>query len=250
MGEYTAFSNETYKFINKDNCARIIENIQNLLFKNYFEIIDEDLAFKKMLNLLEEELNNAYALRNETYNIKNLIEEFIKKLSEISRILKEDAYFFYESDPACLDINEVIITYPGFFAIIVYRISNILYKLNVPYLPRIFSEYAHMKTGIDIHPGATIGERFFIDHGTGIVIGETTIIGKNVKIYQGVTLGALSLKDGKKLKGERRHPIIEDNVTIYSNASILGKDTIIGKNCVIACNAFVTKSTEPNMVVR
>lgn len=250
MKEYTVFSNKTYKYINKENCVKIIENIRNLLFKNFFQIINEDEVLKETLDLLEKEINNSYELKNESVDVKDILKKFQMQLNDVSYKLKEDAIFFYKSDPACLDLNEVIIAYPGYFAIMVYRVSNILYNLKVPYLPRILSEYAHKETGIDIHPGATIGERFFIDHGTGIVIGETTIIGKNVKIYQGVTLGALSLKKGQELKGERRHPIIEDNVTIYSNASILGKDTKIGRNCIIACNAFVTESTEPNTVVR
>ena len=135
--------------------------------------------------------------------------------------------------------------YPGLYAIFVYRIAHVLYGLDVPLIPRLMSEHAHSKTGIDINPGANIGKYFFIDHGTGVVIGETTDIGDHVKIYQGVTLGALSTRAGQKLKGVKRHPTIEDNVTIYSNASILGGDTVIGEGSVIAGSAFVTQSVPP-----
>ena len=165
-------------------------------------------------------------------------------------ILKTDIDAVYEGDPASFDYNEIIMCYPGLFAILVYRIAHILHTLNVPYLPRMLSEYAHSFTGIDIHPGATIGHHFFIDHGTGIVIGETTIIGNYVKIYQGVTLGALSIKDASSLRGVKRHPEIKDNVTIYSGASILGGNTIIGKNCVIGSNVFITSSVPDNTTVK
>ena len=136
----------------------------------------------------------------------------------------------------------LILSYPGLQAITINRLAHELFQLKVPLIPRIMTEYAHSTTGIDIHPGATIGEYFFIDHGTGIVIGETTTIGKNVKIYQGVTLGALSTRGGQKLQGKKRHPTIGDNVTIYAGASILGGDSIIGENCVIGSNVFITTS--------
>ena len=137
--------------------------------------------------------------------------------------------------------EEVILSYNSFDAVFIYRISNLLYILNVPYIPRILTEYAHSKTGIDIHPGCTIGKSFFIDHGTGIVIGETTLIGKNVSIYQGVTLGAKNLSDASTLRGVKRHPTIEDNVTIYANAVILGGSTVIKAGTVVPCNAYITK---------
>ena len=145
-------------------------------------------------------------------------------------------------DPAAQSKEEIIFSYPGFFAIFVYRIAHELYTQNVPLIPRIMTEYAHSGTGVDINAGATIGEYFFIDHATGVVIGETTIIGNHVKIYQGVTLGALSTRAGQKLAGVKRHPTIEDNVTIYSNASVLGGETIVGEDTVIAGGAFVTES--------
>jgi serine O-acetyltransferase len=151
----------------------------------------------------------------------------------------------FEGDPAAGDTDEVIFSYPGIFAITAHRIAHELFGLKVPLLPRIMSEYAHALTGIDIHPGATIGEFFFIDHGTGVVIGETTTIGRYVKLYQGVTLGALSTRGGQSLRGVKRHPTLEDGVTVYSGASILGGETVIGNDAVISSNVFVTQSVPP-----
>ncbi len=167
---------------------------------------------------------------------------FFEKLPEIREYLESDLQAAYEGDPAAYYKDEIILSYPGMFAITVSRIAHELYLLSVPLIPRIMTEYAHSITGIDIHPGASIGKYFFIDHGTGIVIGESTIIGEHVKIYQGVTLGALSTRGGQRLKCLKRHPTIEDNVTIYAGASILGGETVIGKNTVIGSNAFITKS--------
>ena len=152
-------------------------------------------------------------------------------------------------DPAAGSKDEVILAYPGLYTIFIYRYAHVLYELKVPMLPRIMSEYAHGKTGIDINPGAEIGEYFFIDHGTGIVIGETCEIGNHVKIYQGVTLGALSLRKGQALSGTKRHPTIEDNVVIYANATILGGNTVIGKNSVVAGNTFVIESIPADTTV-
>ena len=151
----------------------------------------------------------------------------------------------YEGDPAAYSTDEIVYCYPGMFAITVYRLAHILYTMGVPLLPRIMTEHAHSVTGIDINPGATIGKYFFIDHGTGIVIGETTVIGDHVKIYQGVTLGALTTRGGQSLRGKRRHPTIEDNVTIYAGASILGGATVIGRDSVIGSNVFITSSIPP-----
>lgn len=174
---------------------------------------------------------------------------FFREIPHVRYLIEKDVLATYEGDPAAFNHNEIILCYPGLYAITVYRIAHILYTLNVPLIPRIMSEHAHSITGIDIHPGATIGEYFFIDHGTGIVVGETTIIGNNVKVYQGVTIGALSLKDGHKLGGMKRHPTIEDNVTIYAGASILGGETVIGKGCTIGSNAFITRSVEADTKV-
>jgi serine O-acetyltransferase len=177
-----------------------------------------------------------------TEKAENIALEFIKKLPKIKEYIETDVQAAYDGDPAAFSEDEIIYSYPGLYAVLVNRIAHELFLLGVPVIPRMMTEYAHSVTGIDIHPGATIGKYFFIDHGTGIVIGETTVIGNNVKIYQGVTLGALSTRGGQALKNKRRHPTIEDNVTIYSGASILGGDTVIGKDVVIGGNAFITRS--------
>ncbi len=175
----------------------------------------------------------------------------IKKLPIIRRILMKDIESAFDGDPASKSLDEVLLSYPFVEAIATHRVAHELYKCGVPIIPRIMSEKAHSTTGIDIHPGATIGEGFFIDHGTGVVVGETCVIGKNVKIYQGVTLGATSPfdKSGIPKRGKKRHPDIEDNVIIYANAVILGGSTIIGKGSVIGGNAWVTKSVPENSVV-
>ena len=170
---------------------------------------------------------------------------FLEKLPEVRALLQTDLEAFFDGDPAATSLDEIIIAYPGLYAIMVNRVAHVLFQLGVPLIPRIMTEHAHSVTGIDIHPGATIGRYFFIDHGTGIVIGETTVIGDYVKIYQGVTLGALSTRGGQSLRGKRRHPTIEDRVTIYSGASVLGGDTVIGHDAVIGGNAFITSSIAP-----
>ena len=172
---------------------------------------------------------------------------FLEQFEKLRQELEELIFVFYSNDPASKSEIEIILAYPGFFAIAIHRLANILYKLNTPILPRFFSEYVHSKTGIDIHPGATIGKNFYIDQGTGIVIGETTLIGDNVKIYQGVTLGAFYVS--KNLADKKRHPTIENNVTIYAGATILGGTTVIGENSVIGGNVWITESIEENSVV-
>ncbi len=169
---------------------------------------------------------------------------FMRKIPCIRKVLETDVEAAYEGDPAADSKDEIILSYPGIYAISVYRIAHELQLLNVPMIPRIMTEHAHSVTGIDIHPGADIGKYFFIDHGTGVVIGETTIIGEHVKVYQGVTLGGLSTKGGQSLRGTKRHPTIGNNVTIYSGASILGGDTVIGDDVVIGGNAFIVDSVE------
>ncbi len=170
---------------------------------------------------------------------------FFARIPAVRALVQTDVQAAYDGDPAAYSKDEIIFSYPGLYAITVYRLAHVLYDLGVPMIPRMMTEHAHSTTGIDIHPGATIGKNFFIDHGTGIVIGETTIIGENVKIYQGVTLGGLSTRGGQSLRGKRRHPTIEDNVTIYAGASILGGNTTIGRECVIGANAFITASVPP-----
>jgi serine O-acetyltransferase len=175
------------------------------------------------------------------------IETFFNSFQEIAVKLDADVSAAFAGDPAAYSKEEVIITYPGFYAVCIYRFAHTLYKLGVPLLPRLMSEYAHEKTGIDIHPGAAIEESFFIDHGTGVVIGETSIIGKNVKIYQGVTLGALSVK--KKMQAIKRHPTIESDVVIYANSIILGGETIVGRGSIIGGNVWLTQSVPTGSVV-
>ena len=178
-----------------------------------------------------------------------LAAQFLEKIPQIRAMVDTDLQASYDGDPAATGKDEIVFSYPGLYAIVVYRLAHALYEMGVPMLPRMMTEHAHSKTGIDIHPGATVGKFFFIDHGTGIVIGETTVIGDNVKIYQGVTLGALSTRGGQSLRGVRRHPTIEDDVTIYAGASILGGETVIGKGCVIGSNAFITRSIAPGTTV-
>jgi len=213
--------------------------------KNYYnpdEILSKIFLLKRNLQEILVSLNNGMEENAEEY-----ANRFFDEIPQIHSLLLLDAKAICDGDPAAKSIDEVILAYPGFTAIAIYRIAHELYKLNIPLLPRILTEYAHQLTGVDIHPGATIGESFFIDHGTGIVIGETTIIGNNVKIYQGVTLGALSVK--KDLAETKRHPTIEDSVVIYSNAVILGGKTTIGKNAVIGGNVWLTRSVGADSIV-
>ena len=179
------------------------------------------------------------------------LKHLVESLPEIREMLLEDIQAAFEGDPAAKYLDEIVLSYPCIEAIATYRIAHLLYELDVPIIPRIISERAHSRTGIDIHPGAKIGSRFFIDHGTGVVIGETTTIGNNVKLYQGVTLGALSPfdKEGNPRKGEKRHPDIEDDVIIYANATILGGATVIGRGAVIGGNTWITKSVPPGKCV-
>jgi len=183
---------------------------------------------------------------------RGLAETFLGKLDELRDLLNLDVEAAYDGDPAAKSFDEIIFCYPGFQAVMVYRIAHALHVLGVPLMPRIMTEYAHAPTGTDIHPGAKIGKRFFIDHATGVVIGETSVIGDNVKIYQGVTLGALSFpKDerGRVIKGLKRHPTLEDNVTVYANATILGGETVIGKGVTVGGNTFVTESVTADLHV-
>ena len=225
------------------------DNIINFLFpfkidrKCTLPQIELNLAqcqidFKDMLGPMESILDRP---------INKIAEEFFDQVPTIYKNLMDDANNFLNFDPAARSVESVVLYYPGFYALSVYRLSHVLYHLKVPFLPRMMAEYAHSKTGIDIHPGATIGKHFFIDHGTGIVIGETTIIGKDVKIYQGVTLGAIMVE--KSMKGIKRHPTIEDNVVVYSGSTILGGETVIGHDTVVGGNVWLTKSVPPYSVV-
>ena len=220
--------------------------------RNSFAVTIEDVFYhlkKQIYRALDYSLNEAGHETEREEESYRLCKEFFRKIPKIREYIETDLLATLDGDPAAGSFDEIILAYPGLMAITVYRIAHELYLLKVPVLPRLMTEYAHSETGIDIHPGATIGKYFFIDHGTGIVVGETSIIGQNVKIYQGVTIGALSTRGGQKLSGKKRHPTICDNVTIYAGASILGGDTIIGENTVIGGNTFITRSIEANSKV-
>lgn len=189
----------------------------------------------------------VYDVVNDGAKSQEIAEAFFDELPSVYNLLQTDAKAFIDNDPAALNIEEVYQAYPGFYAIAIYRISNILWRKNIKALARLFTEYAHSQTGVDIHPGATIGESFFIDHGTGVVIGETSAIGKNVKLYQSVTIGALN--SAKNKKESKRHPTIEDNVIIYSGATILGGETVVGHDSVIGGNAWITFSVPASSLV-
>ncbi|HHX36348.1 MAG TPA: serine acetyltransferase [Clostridiaceae bacterium] len=184
----------------------------------------------------------VYCQQDQHIKAAEIVEIFISKLPSIQALLTTDVEAAYNGDPAATSYAEVILSYPGVMAITIHRLAHELYILRVPLLPRIMSEYAHSETGIDIHPGADIGAHFFIDHGTGVVIGETTVIGHHTKIYQGVTLGALSTRAGQKLRHIKRHPTLGNHVTVYGGATILGGETVIGNNVTIGGNVFITKS--------
>lgn len=229
------FRDRSYKIYNpKNSFAVIIEDIFYHLSKEVYLALD---YCRKRGTMSDEQR------KQESYRI---CKNFFNRIPKIREYIETDLLATYDGDPAAGCFEEIILAYPGLMAITVYRIAHELYLQDVPVLPRLMTEYAHSETGIDIHPGATIDKYFFIDHGTGIVIGETAVIGKNVKIYQGVTIGALSTRGGQKLSGKKRHPTICDNVTIYANASILGGDTVIGENAVIGGSAFITRSIDPN----
>ncbi len=209
-----------------------------------------ELGNHDALGLLAADLEREIAMLMPQADARKIVETFVARLPEVRRLVETDVVAAYEGDPAATSRMEVVMAYPGLYATTVHRLAHELYRLKVPIIPRIMSELAHSKTGIDIHPGATIGERFFIDHGTGVVIGETTVIGRNVKLYQGVTLGALSFdKDpvtGALVKGVKRHPNVEDDVVIYAGATILGGSTVIGKGSEIGGNVWIKESVPPH----
>jgi len=241
----------------------VITLLRELLFPGYFgrqNLASEALQYHvgdllvEIRNLLSEQIEGAlrHVARRAgqpdldvATRTREVVRAFLGTIPRLRAVLATDVQATFDGDPSAADTDEIIFSYPGFFAVTVYRLAHELYSQGVPLVPRIMSEYAHSMTGVDIHAGATIDEYFFIDHGTGVVIGETTQIGKRVKIYQGVTLGALSLRGGQRLRGVKRHPTLEDEVTVYSGASILGGDTIIGKGVVVASNVFVTQSVPP-----
>jgi serine O-acetyltransferase len=245
---------------NKDVIIEIIHMLREVLFPGYFgkqNLITATLEYHigDLLIDIHEKLHKqiGYALKHQAIKTSDvtiaidkkadeIVCEFLSKIPKIRDILATDVQAAFDGDPAAEDKDEIIFSYPGIFAVSIHRLAHELYLLSVPLIPRIMTEYAHSVTGIDIHAGAEIGKHFFIDHGTGVVIGETTTIGDHVKMYQGVTLGALSTKGGQNLRGAKRHPTLEDEVTVYSGASILGGETVIGKGVVIGSNAFITQS--------
>ncbi len=250
----------TFSQPDKDAVIGIIEKLQKIIFPGFYRAKDyryytvesntgtlvEDVLFNltKQINLSMRAASECGDLCAEEIAKKaqDSAFAFLESIPEIREYIDTDLQAEFDGDPAAYSKDEIVFSYPGLYAILVYRIAHKLVELGVPTIPRMMSEHAHSRTGIDINPGATIGKNFFIDHGTGIVIGETCIIGENVKVYQGVTLGALSTRKGQLLKGKKRHPTIEDNVTIYAGASILGGDTVIGEGAVIGANAFITTS--------
>ena len=231
----------------KETITDLVQMLYRVVFPGYSrEKIDLPALVQKIAENLSRQA--TIALGDES-KADALCLRFFEALPQVRRLIQTDLQAAFDGDPAATSKEEIILSYPGLFAITVYRLAHSLQALNLPMIPRMMTEYAHSITGIDIHPGATIGAGFFIDHGTGIVIGETAVIGENVKLYQGVTLGGLSTRGGQSLRGKRRHPTIEDNVTIYANATILGGDTVIGKGCVIGSSVFITESVAPDTTV-
>ena len=251
----------------RENIARIVQGLDELIFPGFRENNGLDRSNLKLITaekvnrlarLLIHEVEKSLVFSERAGKLscgqggchaaaELIVENFFEELSSIRHALSLDMQANFRGDPAAKSEDEVILSYPGYKAITVHRLAHFFWKNKVPLIPRMMSELVHSSTGIDIHPGAEIGESFFIDHGTGLVIGETTIIGKNVKLYQGVTLGALSVK--KEEAGCKRHPTIEDDVTIYSNATILGGQTVIGRGSIIGGNVWITESIPPNSTV-
>ena len=254
---------ELFRNPDRDVVIGVLEKLRRILFPGYFRdrnyrfynlkynlsVLIEDVMFQ-----LTRQVSLVFQRQGEKpdqaeQHAQQVCFAFLNGIPDIRAMVQTDLQAAYDGDPAATGMDEVIFSYPGLYAISVYRLAHELFRLGVPMIPRMMTEYAHSLTGIDIHPGAAIGKYFFIDHGTGIVIGETTTIGDNVKVYQGVTLGALSTRGGQQLRGKKRHPTIEDNVTIYAGASILGGNTVIGAGSVIGSNAFITSSIAPGTTV-
>ena len=239
---------------NRKEVVEMIKDLQSLLFPGYFKsrsVTQEGLSglslLRKVKNELVTLLEKASAFRGQVQDTEQVADAFLSALPRIKEMLLKDIDAIYDGDPAAKSREEIILCYPGFYAISIYRLAHELYTLGVTPLSRIMTEYAHEKTGVDIHAGATIGEHFCIDHGTGIVVGETCVIGDHVKLYQGVTLGAKSFEldeNGNPVKNVKRHPNIGNHVVIYANATILGGNTFVGDGCVIGASVWLTKSVE------
>ncbi len=253
------FTDTARRMPSRNSIIAILKDMRNIMFPGYFTdgaqttteakyfigntVLSVEAKLLKQIRLAlyfrDGAKKNAEEINESAHEIASSL---MCKLPSIQRMLYKDIQAAFDGDPAAQSKEEIIYSYPGFFAIWVYRIAHELYMMDVPLIPRIMTEYAHSRTGVDLNAGATVGEYFFIDHATGVVIGETTVIGNHVKIYQGVTLGALSTRGGQRLAGVKRHPTIEDNVTIYANACVLGGETVVGEDSVIAGSAFVTES--------
>jgi serine O-acetyltransferase len=250
----------------RDETIEVVRLLLQLFYPGYVgrqDLTDDNLALHvgTLLSTLREKLQHeieiclSFAAEAEskatggcTEQANALTAAFLERLPAIRDALIVDVQAAYEGDPAATSLDEVILAYPGFLAITVYRIAHELHAMGVPLMPRIMSEWAHSHSGADIHPGATIGRSFFIDHSTGVVVGETTTIGANVKLYQGVTLGAISIprdERGRAIRGRKRHPTVQDNVTIYANATVLGGETVLGADSVVGGSVFVTQSVPP-----
>lgn len=246
MQEYPGYIVST-KMPSKNEVHHFTEALSFYLFP---VTSDEDNFLKSHLQVqsaLKDQLRQLILSAGGGDQYNDVIEDYFAGLSKIRDLLLKDAQLILDFDPAAGSVAEVVLSYPGFFAIMIHRLSHPLYKQGIPILPRMMSEWAHSKTGIDINPGATIGCPFFIDHGTGVVIGETAVIGNNVKVYQGVTLGAIAVR--KEDARKKRHPSIEDNVVIYAGSTILGGDTVIGNDSIIGGNTWLTQSVPAFSVV-
>lgn len=253
------FGKHTVMVPSRYEVVKLVKRIQSLMFPDYFAFSEDEgkspeQICDEVFIGLKRQLTASYSFFNEdsVIDTESVAYDIMSIIPTIKEKLLKDVMAIYEGDPAAKSPEEIILSYPGFYAISIYRLAHEFYVRKIPYIARIMTEFAHEKTGIDIHAGATIGEYFFIDHGTGIVIGETTTIGNRVKIYQGVTLGARSFElddDGNPIKGIKRHPDIGDNVVIYANATILGGNTKIGNGCVIGGNVWLTRSVPDGEVV-
>ena len=257
--EYRAHHSCAVNVPNRKEVISIIKDLQSLMFPTYYQreenrIKSRDEILYAVFHALKRQISASFSLedKNNLVDTEEVALTLLERLPDIQSTLYKDIEALYEGDPAAKSREEVVLSYPGFYAISIFRIAHELYLLKVPYLPRMMTEFAHEKTGIDIHAGATIGDYFFIDHGTGIVIGETTVIGDHVKLYQGVTLGAKSFEldeNGNPVKGIKRNPNIGNGVIIYANATILGGRTTIGDHAVIGGNVWITHSVEPGKTV-
>ena len=232
------------QYPNREQIAQITKKLHALVFfSNTREELEGNIC------QLRQELCSQLMAVCPSEEVDALCQAFFGRIPAIREKIETDLLAAFEGDPAASGYDEIVLAYPGLYAITVYRLAHELYLLSVPLIPRMMTEQAHSVTGIDIHPGATIGEYFFIDHGTGIVVGQTAVIGSHVKLYQGVTLGGISTRGGRNLEGKKRHPTLEDGVTIYAGATILGGDTVIGEGSTIGANAFVTESIPANTTV-